>query len=106
MIDESAEVTRPVPLPSSCTVNVGCVNVNSAYTVRYALIVTVQVKPDAASQSDDHRANVAEWLNNHGWRARAQPSTDEMRRLGRWIESVPLADDKDAFSDFVIAERL
>jgi hypothetical protein len=29
-----------------------------------------------------------------------------MRRLGRWIESVPLADDKDAFSDFVIAERL
>jgi hypothetical protein len=29
-----------------------------------------------------------------------------MRRLGRWIESVPLADDKDAFSDFVIAERV
>ncbi|HZC54040.1 MAG TPA: class I SAM-dependent methyltransferase [Mycobacterium sp.] len=55
---------------------------------------------------DDHRANVADWLNNHGWRARAQRSTDEMRRLGRWIESVPLADDKDAFSDFVIAERL
>ncbi|HYQ35822.1 MAG TPA: SAM-dependent methyltransferase, partial [Mycobacterium sp.] len=55
---------------------------------------------------DDHRANVAEWLNDHGWRARAQRSTDEMRRLGRWIENVPLADDKDAFSDFVIAERL
>jgi methyltransferase (TIGR00027 family) len=55
---------------------------------------------------DDHRANVADWLNNHGWRARAQRSTDEMRRLGRWIENVPLADDKDAFSDFVIAERL
>jgi hypothetical protein len=29
-----------------------------------------------------------------------------MRRLGRWIEGVALADDKDAFSDFVIAERL
>jgi methyltransferase (TIGR00027 family) len=55
---------------------------------------------------DDHRADVADWLNNHGWRASAQRSTDEMRRLGRWIESVPLADDKDAFSDFVIAERL
>ena len=55
---------------------------------------------------DDHRANVADWLDNHGWRARAQRSTDEMRRLGRWIENVPLADDTDAFSDFVIAERL
>jgi methyltransferase (TIGR00027 family) len=55
---------------------------------------------------DDHRANVADWLNDHGWRARAHHSTDEMRRLGRWIESVALADDKDAFSDFVIAERL
>jgi methyltransferase (TIGR00027 family) len=55
---------------------------------------------------DDDRADVTEWLNNHGWRARAQRSTDEMRRLGRWVEGVPMADDKDAFSDFVIAERL
>jgi methyltransferase (TIGR00027 family) len=55
---------------------------------------------------DEHRADVTEWLNTHGWRAQAQPSTEEMRRLGRWIENVPLADDKDAFSDFVIAERL
>jgi methyltransferase (TIGR00027 family) len=55
---------------------------------------------------DDHRADVTEWLNEHGWRAHAQRSTDEMRRLGRWIEGVALADDKDAFSDFVIAERL
>jgi methyltransferase (TIGR00027 family) len=55
---------------------------------------------------DDHRADVADWLNDHGWRAHAQRSTDEMRRLVRWIENVPLADDKDAFSDFVIAERL
>jgi methyltransferase (TIGR00027 family) len=55
---------------------------------------------------DEHRADVTGWLNNHGWRAQARPSTDEMRRLGRWIENVPLADDKDAFSDFVIAERL
>jgi methyltransferase (TIGR00027 family) len=55
---------------------------------------------------DEHRADVTDWLNEHGWRAKAQHSTDEMRRLGRWIENVPLADDNDAFSDFVIAERL
>ena len=55
---------------------------------------------------DDHRADVTDWLNNHGWRATAQPAIDEMQRLGRWIENVPLADDKDAFSDFVVAERL
>lgn len=55
---------------------------------------------------DEHRADVSDWLNDHGWRATAQPATEEMRRLGRWVENVPLADDKDAFSDFVIAERL
>ncbi|MGA9677537.1 MAG: class I SAM-dependent methyltransferase [Mycobacterium sp.] len=55
---------------------------------------------------DEHRANVTDWLNNHGWRATAQASADEMQRLGRWIENLPLADDKDAFSDFVVAERL
>ncbi len=54
---------------------------------------------------DDDRANVADWLNSHGWRASAQNSSDEMGRVGRWIESVPLADDKDAFSDFVVGER-
>ncbi len=55
---------------------------------------------------DEHRADVTEWLNAHGWRATAQASTAEMQRLGRWIENVPMADDKDAFSDFVVAERL
>jgi methyltransferase (TIGR00027 family) len=55
---------------------------------------------------DDHRADVTEWLNEHGWRATARHSVDEMRRLGRWIENVPLSDDKDAFSDFVVAEKL
>ncbi|MBV8786734.1 MAG: class I SAM-dependent methyltransferase [Mycobacterium sp.] len=55
---------------------------------------------------DDHRADVTDWLNEHGWRATAEHSTAAMHRLGRWIENVPLADDKDAFSDFVIAERL
>jgi methyltransferase (TIGR00027 family) len=55
---------------------------------------------------DDNRADVAEWLNEHGWRATAEHSIDAMRRLGRLIENVPMTDDKDAFSDFVIAERL
>jgi methyltransferase (TIGR00027 family) len=55
---------------------------------------------------DDHRADVAEWLNEHGWRATAEHSIDAMRRLGRLVENVPMADDKDAFSDFVVAERL
>jgi methyltransferase (TIGR00027 family) len=54
---------------------------------------------------DEDRADVADWLNEHGWRATGQNSGDEMRRLGRWVEGVPMADDKDAFSDFVTAEK-
>jgi methyltransferase (TIGR00027 family) len=54
---------------------------------------------------DDDRAVLADWLNQHGWRAKAQNSEDEMRRVGRWVDEVPHADDKDAFSDFVTAER-
>jgi methyltransferase (TIGR00027 family) len=55
---------------------------------------------------DDDRADVATWLNDHGWRATAQNSDDEMRRLDRWVERVPSADDRDAFSQFVTAERI
>jgi hypothetical protein len=29
-----------------------------------------------------------------------------MRRLNRWVEGVPSSDDKDAFSQFVTAERI
>lgn len=54
---------------------------------------------------DDDRADVATWLNEHGWRADAQNSDDEMRRLNRWVEGVPSADDGQAFSQFVTAER-
>jgi methyltransferase (TIGR00027 family) len=54
---------------------------------------------------DDNRADVADWLNNHGWRATSQNSLDEMDRVGRRVASVELDDDKDAFSDFVIGER-
>jgi methyltransferase (TIGR00027 family) len=51
------------------------------------------------------RAVMADWLNDHGWQAKAQHSEDEMRRLGRWVEGVPMGDDRDAFSEFVVAER-
>jgi methyltransferase (TIGR00027 family) len=54
---------------------------------------------------DENRADVAQWLNEHGWRATAQNSGDEMRRMDRWVDGVPSADDKEAFSDFVRAER-
>jgi methyltransferase (TIGR00027 family) len=55
---------------------------------------------------DEDRAVVVDWLNDHGWRATAQKSGDQMRRLGRWVEGVPMADDQDAFAQFVTAERL
>ncbi|OBI45945.1 SAM-dependent methyltransferase [Mycobacterium kyorinense] len=54
---------------------------------------------------DPNRADVAEWLNGHGWRATSQHSLDEMQRLDRAVPGVPMADDKDAFSHFVTAER-
>jgi methyltransferase (TIGR00027 family) len=54
---------------------------------------------------DDDRAVVVDWLNGHGWRATAQNSADEMRRLDRWVDGVPMGDDKDAFAQFVRAER-
>jgi methyltransferase (TIGR00027 family) len=54
--------------------------------------------------NDPDRANVAEWLNAHGWRATAVTSQDEMRRLGRFVE---LADaEDDAFATFATAEKL
>jgi methyltransferase (TIGR00027 family) len=54
---------------------------------------------------DDDRADVADWLGQHGWRASVQNSGDEMRRLNRWVPGVPMADDKDAFAEFVVAEK-
>ncbi|COV05212.1 Conserved protein of uncharacterised function. Possible S-adenosylmethionine-dependent methyltransferase [Mycobacterium tuberculosis] len=55
---------------------------------------------------DQDRASVADWLTDHGWRARSQRAPDEMRRVGRWVEGVPMADDPTAFAEFVTAERL
>jgi O-methyltransferase involved in polyketide biosynthesis len=55
--------------------------------------------------NDPLRADVAEWLSANGWEASATPSNEEMRRLDRWIE-VPDTEQRDAFSTFVVAERL
>lgn len=52
---------------------------------------------------DPDRADVADWLNSHGWRAAAEPSQDVQRRLGRHV-ALQTADD-DAFATFVTAER-
>ncbi|MGI9124884.1 MAG: class I SAM-dependent methyltransferase [Mycobacterium sp.] len=54
--------------------------------------------------NDPHRADVTEWLNDRGWVASGTVSTDEMRRLDRWVE-VPDDDYRDGFSTFVVAER-
>lgn len=54
--------------------------------------------------NDRHRAEATDWLNAHGWNASGTESTDEMRRLGRWVE-VPDQDPQDSFSTFVVAER-
>ncbi|MBX7449094.1 class I SAM-dependent methyltransferase [Mycolicibacterium sp. 3033] len=52
---------------------------------------------------DPDRADVAEWLNAHGWHAQAIPSQDEMKRLNRYVE---LEDsDQESFSTFTTAVR-
>jgi methyltransferase (TIGR00027 family) len=55
--------------------------------------------------NDPDRAEVTDWLNAHGWLASGERSTDAMRRLDRWVE-VPMADDPDAFSTFVVAQKV
>ena len=54
--------------------------------------------------NDPDRTNLADWLTSSGWQATELKSTQEMRRLGRWID-VPMAQDDDAFSTFVTAIR-
>ncbi|KUI24350.1 SAM-dependent methyltransferase [Mycobacterium sp. IS-1742] len=54
---------------------------------------------------DPDRADVADWLDAHGWTATAVSSQQEMRRLDRWALPADLTDD-EAFSNFVTAERL
>ncbi|WP_333889845.1 class I SAM-dependent methyltransferase [Mycolicibacterium gadium] len=66
----------------------------------------MQDAPDVAElmYNDPDRADVAEWLNAHGWRASALTSADEMRRLDRWVLPPELSDD-DTFSSFVTGEK-
>ena len=53
---------------------------------------------------DPARADVTEWLNEHGWSASCVRSVDEMRRLDRW--ALPAEDaEHDSFSTFVVAEK-
>ena len=53
--------------------------------------------------SDPDRADVADWLAEHGWASAATSSHDEMRRLGRSVEIAQT--DGNAFSTFVTAEK-
>ena len=53
---------------------------------------------------DPDRADVAEWLDAHGWSATAVGSHLEMQRLNRWALPAEFTDE-DAFSNFVTAER-
>ena len=52
---------------------------------------------------DPDRADVADWLNAHGWTATGVPAQQEMRRLGRWV--LPDDIDQRLFSSFVTAQR-
>jgi methyltransferase (TIGR00027 family) len=52
---------------------------------------------------DPNRADVAQWLDAHGWTAAGVTSQQEMRRLGRWV--LPNDIDEQAFSTFVTAQR-
>ncbi|MHC9292593.1 class I SAM-dependent methyltransferase [Mycobacterium sp. LTG2003] len=53
---------------------------------------------------DPDRADVADWLNAHGWQAQGLHSLDEMSRLDRVVEMTH-EHDRDAFSTFVTAEK-
>ncbi|AGB20513.1 methyltransferase, putative, TIGR00027 family [Mycobacterium sp. JS623] len=53
---------------------------------------------------DPDRADVAVWLDQHGWQSSVVASQDEMRRLGRAVESVDTGDD--SFSTFVSGVKL
>ena len=52
---------------------------------------------------DPDRADVAVWLEEHGWQSTAVTSQDEMRRLGRAVDLVDTGDD--SFSTFVSGQK-
>ncbi len=53
--------------------------------------------------NDPDRADVADWLAEHGWASKSASSQDEMRRLGRAV--VLEQTDDNAFALFVTAEK-
>lgn len=56
--------------------------------------------------NDPDRAEVADWLDAHGWDSAAVQSAAEMRRLGRWgLPDDPDTPPEDSFSMFVTATR-
>jgi methyltransferase (TIGR00027 family) len=74
------------------------------YKIADELGIEREIDVQELMYNDPDRADVAEWLNAHGWRAKAVTSQDEMRRLGRFVE---LADaEDDAFATFATAEKL
>jgi methyltransferase (TIGR00027 family) len=62
--------------------------------------------PDVAElmYNDPDRADVGQWLGEHGWQSSVVTSADEMRRLDRWVLP-PEESDQDAFSSFVTAQK-
>ncbi|BBZ09748.1 putative S-adenosyl-L-methionine-dependent methyltransferase [Mycolicibacterium doricum] len=70
---------------------------------RFGMAATLDIQQ--LIYEDVDRADVAEWLDTHGWTATAVRSQQEMRRLNRWALPAELTDE-EAFSDFVTAEKL
>ncbi|BBZ78913.1 putative S-adenosyl-L-methionine-dependent methyltransferase [Mycolicibacterium anyangense] len=54
--------------------------------------------------NDPHRAELTDWLTQHGWKASGVPSIEEMKRLGRWTD-LPIEITTNEFATFVVAER-
>ncbi len=52
---------------------------------------------------DPDRADVAAWLDAHGWTATTTTSASEMRRLERFVSFGEASDD--SFSSFVVGMR-
>ncbi len=73
---------------------------------RIAAQFGIEDAPDVADlmYNDPDRADVAQWLNEHGWRSSAVSAADEMRRLDRWVLP-PAESDGGQFSSFVTAEK-
>jgi methyltransferase (TIGR00027 family) len=72
-----------------------------------AIAAQFDVDPTDISEltyEDPNRAEVADWLTSHGWRAEAKPSQDEMRRLNRFVE-IPDTDGQ-SFSTFTTGVKL